>query len=269
MLNFLSFLVLLYVSGHFKQKIFFKIFQTDRKISSPINVVYSILKLFPWWLIFGWWLKADKKLSESWRLKSRLSVCATTGPPFSRDRCTFLFGYLSREPVPPPLSEGPELNPNATAAADDGSGGTSASAAATLNMERTTCWRMSASLPLILLLIVVRAAKHSSCKTIIALLLNFISSSVLLGILKPSHPSPWADTLRWWQQKLFAVFGLHSFSSPIAENNFVEGCWIDSFTLFSLLSLGTVDKFFIILASFEVELSEMRTDNSQLSVAVE
>ena len=77
MLNFLSFLVLLYVSGHFKQKKFFKIFQTDRKISSPIHVVYSILKLFPWWLIFGWWLKADKKPSESWRLKSRLSVSAT------------------------------------------------------------------------------------------------------------------------------------------------------------------------------------------------
>ena len=36
MLNFLSFLVLLYVSGHFKQKnFFFKIFLTDRKISLP------------------------------------------------------------------------------------------------------------------------------------------------------------------------------------------------------------------------------------------
>ena len=32
MLNFLSFLVLLYVSGHFQQKKNFKIFQTDRKI---------------------------------------------------------------------------------------------------------------------------------------------------------------------------------------------------------------------------------------------
>ena len=32
MLNFLSFLVLLYVSGHFQQKKIFKIFQTDRKI---------------------------------------------------------------------------------------------------------------------------------------------------------------------------------------------------------------------------------------------
>ena len=77
MLNFLSFLVLLYVSGHFKQKFFLKNFQTDRNISSPIHVVYSILKLFPWWLIFGCWLKADKKPSESGRLKSRLSVSAT------------------------------------------------------------------------------------------------------------------------------------------------------------------------------------------------
>ena len=34
-LNFLSFLVLLYVSGHFKQKKFFKHFQTDKKISLP------------------------------------------------------------------------------------------------------------------------------------------------------------------------------------------------------------------------------------------
>ena len=58
------------------KKFFVKIFQTDRKISSPIHVVYSILKLFPWWLIFGWWLKADKKLSESRWLKSRLSVSA-------------------------------------------------------------------------------------------------------------------------------------------------------------------------------------------------
>ena len=40
MLNFLSFLVLLYVSGHFKQKIFFQNFLTDRKFSSPIHVVY-------------------------------------------------------------------------------------------------------------------------------------------------------------------------------------------------------------------------------------
>ena len=36
-LNFLSFLVLLYVSGHFQQK---KIFQTDRKILTSIHVVY-------------------------------------------------------------------------------------------------------------------------------------------------------------------------------------------------------------------------------------
>ena len=76
MLNFLSFLVLLYVSGHFKQKKNFKIFETDRKISSPIHVVYSILKLFPNRLIFGWWLKAGKKPSKRWRLKSRLSVSA-------------------------------------------------------------------------------------------------------------------------------------------------------------------------------------------------
>ena len=48
MLNFLSFLVLLYVSGHFKQKKNFKIFQTDRKISSPIYVVVYPYKLFPW-----------------------------------------------------------------------------------------------------------------------------------------------------------------------------------------------------------------------------
>ena len=32
MLNFLSFLVLLYISGHFKQKFFFIFFLTDRKI---------------------------------------------------------------------------------------------------------------------------------------------------------------------------------------------------------------------------------------------
>ena len=201
MLNFLSFLVLLYVSGHFMEIGWFS--------ADSWKPIKSCLK------------------ADGWKAGSLYALPLT--PPISRDRCTFLFDYLRREPVPPPLSEGPELNPNATAAADDGSGGTSASAAATLNMERTTCWRMSASLPLILLLIVVRAAKHSSCKTFKALLLNCILPSVLLGILKPSHPSP-ADTLRWWQQKLFAAFGLHSFNSPIAENNFVEGCWIDSFT---------------------------------------
>ena len=46
MLNFLSFLVLLYVSGHFKQKKISKFFLTDRKISSPIHLVFPILKLF-------------------------------------------------------------------------------------------------------------------------------------------------------------------------------------------------------------------------------
>ena len=46
MLNFLSFLVLLYVSGHLKQKKFFKIFLTDRKISSPINYMN-------WWWNFS------------------------------------------------------------------------------------------------------------------------------------------------------------------------------------------------------------------------
>ena len=46
MLNFLSFLVLLYVSGHSKQKKNFKIFLTDRKISSPIHLVY-------WWWNFS------------------------------------------------------------------------------------------------------------------------------------------------------------------------------------------------------------------------
>ena len=40
MLNILSSLVLLYVSGHFKQKKFFKIFQTDKKISSPNHLVF-------------------------------------------------------------------------------------------------------------------------------------------------------------------------------------------------------------------------------------
>ena len=34
-------------------------------------------------LIFGWWLKADKKPSKSRRLKSRLSVSATSYPLFS------------------------------------------------------------------------------------------------------------------------------------------------------------------------------------------
>ena len=46
MLNFLSFLVLLYVSGHSKQKKIFKIFLTDRIISSPIHLVY-------WWWNFS------------------------------------------------------------------------------------------------------------------------------------------------------------------------------------------------------------------------
>ena len=46
MLNFLSFLVSLYVSEHFKQKFFFQNFQTDRKISSPIHLVFSILENF-------------------------------------------------------------------------------------------------------------------------------------------------------------------------------------------------------------------------------
>ena len=47
MLNFLSFLVLLYVSGHFKQNFFFK-FQTDRKMSSPMHLVFPYFNLFPW-----------------------------------------------------------------------------------------------------------------------------------------------------------------------------------------------------------------------------
>ena len=37
----MSFLVLLYVSGHFKQIFFFKNFQTDRKNSLPNHVVYQ------------------------------------------------------------------------------------------------------------------------------------------------------------------------------------------------------------------------------------
>ena len=46
MLNFLSFLVLLYVSGHFKQKKNFKIFchQTDRKISTH----HQFMLFFPY-----------------------------------------------------------------------------------------------------------------------------------------------------------------------------------------------------------------------------
>ena len=47
MLNSLSFLLLLCVSGDFKQKKFFlKFFLTNRKISSSNHVVFPILKLF-------------------------------------------------------------------------------------------------------------------------------------------------------------------------------------------------------------------------------
>ena len=45
MLNFLSFVVLLYVSGHFKQKKIFKIFQTDRKIMTCHQFMLFILDL--------------------------------------------------------------------------------------------------------------------------------------------------------------------------------------------------------------------------------
>ena len=47
MLNYLSFLGLLYVSGDFKQKKFQNFFLTDRKILTCFHVVYlPILKLF-------------------------------------------------------------------------------------------------------------------------------------------------------------------------------------------------------------------------------
>ena len=48
------------------------------KISSPNHLVFPYTSTFFHGnrLIFGWWLKADKKPSESWRLKSRLSVSA-------------------------------------------------------------------------------------------------------------------------------------------------------------------------------------------------
>ena len=61
MLNFLSFLVLLYVSGRFKQKKFFKIFLTDRKISSPIN--YMI-----WWGNFSISQKNFEKKFFAWNV---------------------------------------------------------------------------------------------------------------------------------------------------------------------------------------------------------
>ena len=49
MLNFSSLMVLLYVSGHFKQKNCFKYFSHQTKLffdPSPIHIVFSILKLF-------------------------------------------------------------------------------------------------------------------------------------------------------------------------------------------------------------------------------
>ena len=68
MLISLSFLGLLYVLDDYKQK----------KIFFQNNFLTKIGYFFMFhgiWLIFSWWLKADKKPSESRRLKSRLSVC--------------------------------------------------------------------------------------------------------------------------------------------------------------------------------------------------
>ena len=72
----MSFLVLFYASGDFKQQFFFSKFLRQIKIFYPSsnNVVFYILKLFS--MEISWWLKADKKPSESRRLKSRLSVSA-------------------------------------------------------------------------------------------------------------------------------------------------------------------------------------------------
>ena len=57
----MSFLFLLYVSGHSKQKIFFKFFLTDRKISSPNHVVY-------WWRNFSISQKNFEKIFFAWNV---------------------------------------------------------------------------------------------------------------------------------------------------------------------------------------------------------
>ena len=44
---------------------------------SSKNFFFRLIEKFWNRLIFSWWLKADKKPSESWRLKSRLSVSAS------------------------------------------------------------------------------------------------------------------------------------------------------------------------------------------------
>ena len=87
MLNFLSFLVFLYVSGHFKQKKF-NFFFTRLKISASIYLIFwRILQLFTtYWTDIKITCTSARLGSKPWALfaKSRLGACKAVYHPYDQ-----------------------------------------------------------------------------------------------------------------------------------------------------------------------------------------